>query len=226
MRHHARMLAIAVSQRAAWMLVPRPLNIRVSDAVSAHVAPRNGGTSVSAAMGCLQRMGHSAGAWRCIIMLDAGHCCVAGSSVSNAYGWAAGAENLAHLVRRQMGCLQQRMGHSAGAWRCIIMLDAGHCCVAGHGRTGKAWWWTAPGRWHRSPPSRQFASLEMPVARRGFYVCVNSCASAAGTRWERQCGYDWDCRPVPPAACPGWWTASRIHHAKLAAPHPSDLGLD
>ena len=51
MRHHARMLAIAVSQRAAWMLVPRPLNIRVSDAVSAHVAPRNGGACVSGANG-------------------------------------------------------------------------------------------------------------------------------------------------------------------------------
>ena len=57
MRHHARMLAIAVSQRAAWMLVPRPLNIRVSDAVSAHVAPRNGGASVSAANGMLAAYG-------------------------------------------------------------------------------------------------------------------------------------------------------------------------
>ena len=40
MRHHARMQANAVSQRVAWMLVARPLNDRLSDAVSAHVAPR------------------------------------------------------------------------------------------------------------------------------------------------------------------------------------------
>ena len=46
LQHHAWMLAIAVSQRAAWVLVLRSLNYRVSDAVSAHVAPRNGGVSV------------------------------------------------------------------------------------------------------------------------------------------------------------------------------------
>jgi len=34
---------------AAWMLVARPLNYRLGDAVSAHVAPRNGGASVSGA---------------------------------------------------------------------------------------------------------------------------------------------------------------------------------
>ena len=49
MRHHAWMQANAVSQRAAWMLVARLLNDRLSDAVSAHVAPRNGGASVSGA---------------------------------------------------------------------------------------------------------------------------------------------------------------------------------
>jgi len=46
------MQANAVSQRAAWVLVLRPLlplNYRLSDAVSAHVAPRNGGASVSGA---------------------------------------------------------------------------------------------------------------------------------------------------------------------------------
>jgi len=48
-RHHAWMQANAVSQRAAWVLVPRPLNCRLSDAVSTHVAPRNGGASVSEA---------------------------------------------------------------------------------------------------------------------------------------------------------------------------------
>ena len=49
LRHHAWMQADAVSQRAAWVLVPRPLNCRLSDAVSTHVAPRNGGASVSGA---------------------------------------------------------------------------------------------------------------------------------------------------------------------------------
>ena len=33
------------------MLVPRPMNYRLSNAVSTHVAPRNGGASVSAADG-------------------------------------------------------------------------------------------------------------------------------------------------------------------------------
>jgi hypothetical protein len=47
------MLANAVSQRAAWVLVPRSLIYRVSDAVSAHVAPRNGGASVPGAAGLL-----------------------------------------------------------------------------------------------------------------------------------------------------------------------------
>ena len=40
----ASMLANAVSQRAAWALVLRPLNYGLSDAVSTHI---NGGTSVS-----------------------------------------------------------------------------------------------------------------------------------------------------------------------------------
>ena len=45
------MLANAVSQRAAWVLVPRPLMYRLSDAVSMGGRRRNGGTSVSAADG-------------------------------------------------------------------------------------------------------------------------------------------------------------------------------
>ena len=49
MRHHAWMLANAVSQRAAWVLVPRPLNYRLSDAASTRVAPRHGGAPVSGA---------------------------------------------------------------------------------------------------------------------------------------------------------------------------------
>ena len=51
MYHHDQMQANAVSQRAAWVLVPRPLNYRLSDAVSAHVAPRNGDVSVPEATG-------------------------------------------------------------------------------------------------------------------------------------------------------------------------------
>jgi len=43
----ASMLANAVSQRAAWALVPRPLNYGLSDAVSTHVTPRNGSVSIS-----------------------------------------------------------------------------------------------------------------------------------------------------------------------------------
>ena len=47
MRHHAWMQANAVSQRAAWVLLPRPLNYRLSDAVSMGGRRRNGGASVS-----------------------------------------------------------------------------------------------------------------------------------------------------------------------------------
>ena len=49
--HHDQMQANAVSQRAAWVLVPRPLNYRLSNAVSMGGRRRNGGTSVSAANG-------------------------------------------------------------------------------------------------------------------------------------------------------------------------------
>ena len=51
MYHHDQMQAGAVSQRAARMLVPRQLNYRLSDAVSTHVALRNGGASVSGVVG-------------------------------------------------------------------------------------------------------------------------------------------------------------------------------
>jgi hypothetical protein len=51
-------------------------------------------------------------------------------SMSNAYRWAAGAENPAHLFRRHIDCLQRRGDSSAGAWQCIIMHYAGKCCVA------------------------------------------------------------------------------------------------
>jgi hypothetical protein len=49
--HHDQMQANAVSQRAAWVLVPRPLNYRLSNAESMGGRRRNGGTSVSAADG-------------------------------------------------------------------------------------------------------------------------------------------------------------------------------
>jgi hypothetical protein len=51
LQHHDQMQADAVSQRAARVLVPRPLTYHVSDAVSMHVARRNGGASVSGAVG-------------------------------------------------------------------------------------------------------------------------------------------------------------------------------
>ena len=57
MWHHAWMQANAVSQRAAWVLVPRPLNYRLSDALWTRVAPRNGGVSVSGAVGALAAYG-------------------------------------------------------------------------------------------------------------------------------------------------------------------------
>jgi hypothetical protein len=51
------MLANAVSQRAAWVLVLQPLKYRLSDAASAHDAPRNGGASVSGAAGVFEAHG-------------------------------------------------------------------------------------------------------------------------------------------------------------------------
>ena len=57
LRHHAWLLANAVSQRVAWVLMLRSLNYRVSDAVSTHVAPRNGGASVSGADGMHEASG-------------------------------------------------------------------------------------------------------------------------------------------------------------------------
>ena len=57
MHHHGQMPANAVSQRAAWVLVPQPLNCRLSDTESAHDAPSNGGTSVSGADGVHEASG-------------------------------------------------------------------------------------------------------------------------------------------------------------------------
>ena len=113
MRHHAWMQANAVSQRAAWVLVPRPLNYRLRDAASTHVVPRNGGASVSGADGVHEASGtlsrsftlrHHAwmqanavpqkAAW---VLMPRPQIC----SVSNAYRWAVGAENPAHPCRGQ-----------------------------------------------------------------------------------------------------------------------------
>ena len=51
MYHHDQMQANAVSQRAAWVLVPRPLNCRLSNAVSMGGRRKNSGASVSGADG-------------------------------------------------------------------------------------------------------------------------------------------------------------------------------
>jgi hypothetical protein len=47
LRHHNQMQANAVPQRAAWVLVLRPLNYRASDAVPMGGRRRNSGASVS-----------------------------------------------------------------------------------------------------------------------------------------------------------------------------------
>ena len=112
---HARMLQIR-------SLVRRLLNYRLSDAVSAHVAPRNGGASVSGAVVAYEASGtlsrsfarwHRAWMQANAVSQRAAWVLVPRSliySASNAYRWAGGAENAAHLFRRQLGCLQ-RMGH-------------------------------------------------------------------------------------------------------------------
>ena len=56
--HHDQMQANAVSQRAAWVLVPRPLNYRLSNAESMGGRRRNGGASVSGADGVHEASGH------------------------------------------------------------------------------------------------------------------------------------------------------------------------
>ena len=133
LRHHDQMQANAVSQRAAWVLVARPLNCRLSDAVSTHVAPRNGGASVSGANWMYEAsvtvsrslaMRHHAWMLAIAVSQRAAWVPMLRSliySVSNAYRWAGGAENPAHLFQGHLGCLQ-RMGHVAGAWRCIIAI--------------------------------------------------------------------------------------------------------
>ena len=118
MYHRDQMQANAVSQRAAWVLVPRPLNDRLSDAVSSNVAPRNGGVSVPEATGVHEAsetlsssfaLRHHDQMQANAVWQRAAWVLVPRSliySASNAYRWAAGAENPAHLFCGQWGCLQ------------------------------------------------------------------------------------------------------------------------
>ena len=122
MYHHDQMQAGAVSQRAARMLVPRQLNYRLSDAVSTHVALRNGGASVSGVVGVHDASGtlssrfalrHNDQMQANAVSQRAAWVLVPRSliySVSSAYRWAGTPENAAHLFRRQLGCWQ-RMEH-------------------------------------------------------------------------------------------------------------------
>jgi len=105
-RHHDQMQANAVSQRAAWVLLPRPLNHRMSDTVSTHVAPRNGGASVSGAVGVLAAHGalrrsfalrHHAWLQANAVLTERGQ--RAGSS---GYSWEFWSANTCNLRRR--GC--------------------------------------------------------------------------------------------------------------------------
>ena len=131
--HHDQMQANAVSQRAVWVLVPRPLNYRLSDAVSAHVAPRNGGASVSAANGV-----HEASEALSSSFALRHHAWMQANAVSqravwvlvprplnyrlsDAYRWAPGAESPVHLFRGQVGCMDHRK-HSAAALHCGITI--------------------------------------------------------------------------------------------------------
>jgi hypothetical protein len=129
MYYHALMQANAVSQRAARVLVPRPLNYRVSDAVSMHAAPRNGDASVSGAywvheasetLGRSLALRHHALVQANAVSQRAERVLVPrplNYSLSDAVAAHVALRNVAHLFRGQMGCLQ-RMGHKAGAWRC------------------------------------------------------------------------------------------------------------
>ena len=111
-----------MSQRAAWVLVPRPLNYRLSDAVSTHVALRNAGAFASGPIGVLAAYGslssslamdHHAWMQANALSQSAAEVLVPRpliDSVSDAYRWSGGAENTSHLFRGQLGCLQ-RMGH-------------------------------------------------------------------------------------------------------------------
>ena len=118
--HHDQMQANAVSQRAAWVLVPRPLNYRLSNAESMGGRRRNGGASVSAADGVHEAsetlsgsfaLRHHARMLATAVSQRAAWVLMLRSliySASNAYRWAAGAEMVAHLFRGQIGCTMLR----------------------------------------------------------------------------------------------------------------------
>ena len=113
LRHHAWMLANAVSQRVAWVLVLRSLNYRVSNAVSMGGPRRNGGASVSGADGAHEAsetqsrsfaLRHHAWMQANAVPQKAAWVLLPRPqiySVSNAYRWAVGAENPAHPFRGQ-----------------------------------------------------------------------------------------------------------------------------
>ena len=68
-RHHARMLATAVSQRAAWVLMLRSLIYSVSNAYRWAAGAEYPAHMFWRQVGCLQRMGYCAAAFRCGVML-------------------------------------------------------------------------------------------------------------------------------------------------------------
>ena len=113
MHHHAWMQANAVSQRAVWVLVPRSLNYRVSDAVSMGGRRRSGGASVSGAnwmheaseiLSSSFTLRHHAWMQANAVPQKVAWVLMPRPqiySVSNAYRWAVGAENPAHPFRGQ-----------------------------------------------------------------------------------------------------------------------------
>jgi hypothetical protein len=122
-----------VSQRAAWVLVPRPLNYRLSDAASTHAAPRNGGASASGA-----DVEHGASEAPSSSFAFRNHDQVQANAVSQRAAWllvprplhyrlgmlyrrTLRQEIVAHLLRGHTWSMKHRE-HLVGAWRCIIML--------------------------------------------------------------------------------------------------------
>ena len=128
--HRDQMQANAVSQRAAWVLLPRPLNYRLSDAASTHVAPGNGGASVLGVVVVYEASGTLSSSFAlrdCAWMLAntmSQRAAVLRSlnyRVSNAVSTHDAPKLVVHLFRGQLGCLKHRR-HPAAAFRCGIML--------------------------------------------------------------------------------------------------------
>jgi hypothetical protein len=146
------MLANAVSQRAAWVLVLQALGYSVSDP-SRRTSIRAGNAARLIVVDGVC-FGHQRYAKQQLHAAtscpNAGKCCVTEGSVGACAG-AAGAVlqrsdaarrtiiragNAAHLFRWQMGCLQ-RTGRQAATQRCSICSDAGNRCRAGCCRCGR-----------------------------------------------------------------------------------------